>query len=131
MPRIKARAAAGLIALGTTHDDRRVGEVERRPVIDADEVDDRAVEADAVDEVADRPAQDDAERHLGDMYFDLGRMADAEKIYVDVLKNAKTPDTNDRVTRRLIEGSYRLPVLQDNFKHRKLFHSLFIDSKRA
>ena len=45
--------------------DARVGEVERRPAVDADEVDDGAAEAEAVDEIADRAAEDDAERRRG------------------------------------------------------------------
>jgi tetratricopeptide (TPR) repeat protein len=56
----------------------------------------------------DEPAsQDDAERHLADMYFDLGRMADAEKEYLGIIEKNKTPSATDRVTRRLIEAELR------------------------
>src|SRR5665647_3128174 len=41
-------------------DDGHVGNVERRPAIHADEVDYRPVEAEAVDEIAQRPAKDQA-----------------------------------------------------------------------
>ncbi len=44
------------------HDDGRVGDVERRPAVEPDEVDDGPIEAQPVDEVADGAAQDDAER---------------------------------------------------------------------
>ena len=43
-------------------DDRRVGHVEGRPAVEADEVDDRPVEAQPVDEIAEGAAEDDAQR---------------------------------------------------------------------
>jgi tetratricopeptide (TPR) repeat protein len=51
--------------------------------------------------------QDDAERHLADMYFDMGRMADAEEQYLQILAKDRTPSATDRVTRRLIEAELR------------------------
>ena len=42
--------------------DGRVGDVEGRPAVEADEVDHGAAETDAVDEVAERAAEDDAQR---------------------------------------------------------------------
>jgi tetratricopeptide (TPR) repeat protein len=64
--------------------------------------------------IKDEPStQDDAERHLADMYFDLGRMAEAEKIYLGVLENPKSPDESSRVTRRLIEAELRQAKYQE------------------
>jgi tetratricopeptide (TPR) repeat protein len=51
--------------------------------------------------------QDDAERHLADMYFDLGRMAEAEEQYLQILTKNATPSATDQVTRRLIEAELR------------------------
>ena len=36
-----------------------------------------------------------------------------------------------QITRRLIEWSDRLPILQDDLKHSRLFHRLFFNAKGA
>ena len=57
--------------------------------------------------------EDNAERRLADMYFDLGKMADAEKLYLQILTTNKSKADMDSVQRRLVEAQLRQEKFQD------------------
>ncbi len=50
---------------------------------------------------------DIAERHLGDMYFELNRFADAAGVYEKILNKSTAPASKTAVVRRLIESQLR------------------------
>ena len=70
-----------------------------------------------------------AERHLGDMYFDLGSgdllvprsrkiaMSQAEQVYLKAIQKNKDNDIKDGVLRRLIETQLRVGKIEEADKN--------------
>jgi tetratricopeptide (TPR) repeat protein len=53
---------------------------------------------------------DEADRQLGDLYFDMGKMPEARDIYAKVLDKEKDPSMHLRVLRRFIEVELKLDI---------------------
>jgi len=59
------------------------------------------------------PGNDQAQRVLGDMYYEVGNMADAVKVYRELAQGIPDEDSRNKVIRRMIEGELQLGNYSD------------------